>query len=727
MYAQVLIEYTNKALDKSFTYIIPKEMRGTLKVGMKVKVPFNNRVINGFVIDIKEENNTEYELKSVASIEDENLILDRELLDLGEYLQSKTLCSKIVAYQTMLPSSLKIKNQNVNYTKYETYVYLNEEKDYEEYIKEHKTRKAQIEIIKELSVKKEMLKGEISSKSALDKLIEEGIVLVRKVQKYRINVLDSKNDKKNELTRDQARAVETVDLSKHDTYLLYGVTGSGKTEVYMNLMDKVIKIGKRAIMLVPEISLTTQMISRFYSRFGSRVAIFHSGLSNGEKYDEYLKIYRNEIDIVVGTRSAIFTPLKNIGLIVLDEEHSETFKQDSNPRYNAVDMAIFRGKYNNCPVILGSATPSLEAMARARKGIFKLIVMPNRVGGAVLPQIEIVDMALEMKKRNTILSEHLQDEIRKNLERGEQTILLLNRRGHSTIVTCQACGYVYKCPYCDISLTYHKTSNNLRCHYCGYTALKDNICPECHEEALNYMGLGTEKLEQTLKEMYKDARIVRMDVDTTSNKGSHEKIINDFKEHKYDILLGTQMISKGLDFPLVTLVGVINADSSLNIPDFRSGERTFELLSQVAGRAGRSNLAGRVIIQTFNPDNQYLNFVKENSYEKFYNYEMNFRKTLKYSPYYYLISVMVTGREYEVVSKEATKAFNYLKSNIDKTSFIYGPTTASVFRVNNVYRFQIMIKYRFDNKAFAALKYLDSIYAVNSKVNFEIDINPLRM
>ena len=547
------------------------------------------------------------------------------------------------------------------------------------------------------------------------------------MQKYRINVLKSKDGKKNELTRDQARAVETVDLSKHDTYLLYGVTGSGKTEVYMSLMDKVIKMGKRAIMLVPEISLTTQMISRFYSRFGSRVAIFHSGLSNGEKYDEYLKIYRNEIDIVVGTRSAIFTPLKNIGLIVLDEEHSETFKQDSNPRYNAVDMAIFRGKYNNCPVILGSATPSLEAMARARKGIFKLIAMPNRVGGAVLPQIEIVDMALEMKKRNTILSERLQDEIRKNLERGEQTILLLNRRGHSTIVTCQACGYVYKCPYCDISLTYHKTSNNLRCHYCGYTILKDNICPECHEEALNYMGLGTEKLEQTLKEMYKDARIVRMDVDTTSNKGSHEKIINDFKEHKYDILLGTQMISKGLDFPLVTLVGVINADSSLNIPDFRSGERTFELLSQVAGRAGRSNLAGRVIIQTFNPDNQYLNFVKENSYEKFYNYEMNFRKTLKYSPYYYLISVMVTGREYVVVSKEATKAFNYLKSNIDKTSFIYGPTTASVFRVNNVYRFQIMIKYRFDNKVFAALKYLDSIYAVNSKVNFEIDINPLRM
>ena len=411
MYAQVLIEYTNKALDKSFTYIIPKEMRNTLKVGMKVKVPFNNRIINGFVVDIKDENNTEYELKSVASIEDENLILDRELLDLGEYLQSKTLCSKIVAYQTMLPSSLKIKDQNINYTKYETYVYLNEEKNYDNYIKEHKTRKAQIEIIKELSIKKEMLKSDITSKGALDKLIEEGIVLVRKVQKYRINVLDSKNDKKNELTKDQAKAVGMVDLSKHDTYLLYGVTGSGKTEVYMNLMDKVIKMGKRAIMLVPEISLTTQMISRFYSRFGSRVAIFHSGLSNGEKYDEYLKIYRNEIDIVVGTRSAIFTPLKNIGLIVLDEEHSETFKQDSNPRYNAIDMAIFRGKYNNCPVILGSATPSLEAMARARKGIFKLIEMPNRVGTAVLPHIEIVDMALEMKRRNTILSESLQKEI----------------------------------------------------------------------------------------------------------------------------------------------------------------------------------------------------------------------------------------------------------------------------------------------------------------------------
>ena len=491
-------------------------------------------------------------------------------------------------------------------------------------------------------------------------------------------------------------------------------------------MNQVISNNKTCLMLLPEISLTAQMIDNFYKRFGSKVAVFHSGLSQGEKYDEYLKIYRDEIKIVVGTRSAIFTPLKNLGLIVIDEEHSDTYHQDDNPRYSAIDMAKFRAEYNKCPLVLGSATPTLESMARAKKGVYKLIEMPHRINNQILPQVQIVDMVQEMKNRRMVISEVLENKINDRLKKKEQIILLLNRRGFSTIVTCQNCGSTFKCPHCDITLTYHKTSKTLRCHYCGYTIPLPDVCPECHEDSLNYLGLGTEKLEETLNKMFNGAKIVRMDVDTTTNKGSHEKIIEAFKNHEYDILLGTQMIAKGLDFPLVTLVGVINADTSLNIPDFRSGEKTFDLLYQVSGRAGRSSIPGEVIIQTFNPDNEYLNFVKNNSYNDFYKYEMNFRKESKYPPYYYLINITVSSTDYSLAGTEANKAYKFLKDNLLKTTLIYGPTPAQIFRVNNVYRFQILIKYRYDSLLNISLKKLYAIYANNAKVNLGIDMNPNR-
>jgi primosomal protein N' (replication factor Y) (superfamily II helicase) len=364
-------------------------------------------------------------------------------------------------------------------------------------------------------------------------------------------------------------------------------------------------------------------------------------------------------------------------------------------------------------------------MARAKKGVYKLLTMPNRINNYSLPDIKIINMADEMKKRRTIISEELESLINNRLNKQEQIILLLNRRGYSTIVTCQNCGYTFKCPHCDITLTYHKTSNTLRCHYCGYTINYPSVCPECHEEALNYLGLGTEKLEIALNKMFPNARIVRMDVDTTSNKGSHEKIIEAFKNHEYDILLGTQMISKGLDFPLVTLVGVINADSSLNIPDFRSGEHTFDLLYQVAGRAGRSDKTGKVIIQTFNPDNEYLKFVKDNSYEEFYNYEMLFRHKLNYPPYYFLDILTISSKDYKLASIEANKVYKYLKSKLLNDTSVFAPTPSSIFRVNNVYRFQILIKYKYDSVLELALKELDKIYAVNNKVHLAIDINPV--
>lgn len=725
MYANVIIEYGVKALNKTFIYKIPEELKDKIKVGIKVYVPFGKMEVFGFVMEIVNSNDTEYDAKEIIRIDNEELVLSKELMDVGKYLSSITLCTLITAYQTMLPSSLKIKKQEHNYDKFDEYLVLTDKLKAMEYICKYPRRMAQIKAINNILEVGKLNKKEVSSE-IVKALEENGIITIEKVSKYRINKGSDEIVKKT-LTEDQEREYKSVDFNKYDTYLLYGVTGSGKTEVYIKWIEKCISEGKTAIMLVPEISLTTQIAKRFYEAFGSDVAIFHSSLSEGEKYDEYLKILRGEVHVVVGTRSAIFVPFTNLGIIIIDEEDSSSYKQDNNPRYHVRDMAIYRGKYNNIPVVLGSATPTLESKARADKGVYKLLKLSNRVGNAKLPIIHVIDMEGEMKKRNLIFSEFLQNKIREKLSRKEQVILLLNRRGFSTFITCSNCGYTYKCPSCDITLTFHKSTNNLICHYCGYQKKKDEVCPECHEASLNYYGLGTEKLEEKIKEMYPDARVVRMDQDTTRNKGSHEKIIGEFKEYKYDILLGTQMISKGLDFPKVTLVGVINADASLNIPDYRSSEVTYSLLSQVAGRAGRSEMPGEVIIQTFNPDNYVIECVKSNNYDKFYLQEMNFRKKLKYPPYYYLVGIKVIGKVYEKTIEDARKVKKYLDDNLNKETIVLGPTTASVFRFNNEYRMQIIIKYKFDDKLMATLKDLDNIFSGNKDNYLEIDFNPLRI
>ena len=725
MYANVIIEYGVKTLNKTFIYKVPDELKDKIKVGMKVYVPFGKSEVFGFVIELQNNNDTGFEAKEIIRIDNEELVLNKELIDVGSYLSSITLCTLITAYQTMLPSSLKIKKQEHNYDKYDEYLILTDKLKAMEYICKYPRRIAQIKAINNILEIGKLNKKEVSNEVV--KILEENkIISIEKVSKYRINK-DSSEVVKKHLTEDQERVYKRVDFNKHDTYLLYGVTGSGKTEVYIKWIEKCIDEGKTTIMLVPEIGLTTQIAKRFYEAFGSDVAIFHSSLSEGEKYDEYLKILRGEVHVVVGTRSAVFVPLKNLGIIIIDEEDSSSYKQDNNPRYHARDIAIYRGKYNNIPVVLGSATPTLESKARADKGVYRLLKLPNRVGNAKLPLIHVIDMEPEMKKRNMIFSEFLQNKIGEKLSRKEQIILLLNRRGFSTYITCSNCGYTYKCPSCDITLTYHKSTNNLVCHYCGYHQKKADRCPKCNEESLNYYGLGTEKLEEKLKEMYPYARVVRMDQDTTRNKGMHERIINDFKEYKYDILLGTQMISKGLDFPKVTLVGVINADASLNIPDYRSSEVTYSLLSQVAGRAGRSDKPGEVIIQTFNPDNYVIECVKVNSYDKFYLQEMQFRKNLKYPPYYYLVSIKVIGKDYGKTIENAQKAKKYLDDNLNKETIVLGPTTASVFKFNNEYRMQIIIKYRFDSLLIQTLKELDNIF-INNKDNYlEIDFNPLRI
>ena len=721
MYAEVLVEYGAKALDKKFTYIIPDKFKDKLQIGMKVIVPFGSSTINGFVVNII--NSTENDnLKEIVGISKQDFILNDELMKLGEYIKETTLCSLIGAYQCMLPSSMKVKTIKSDYQKYNEYLILNNKEDALSYINKNKNAKKQIELLNRLLQNEKILKNEYSS-IIVKKLNDLNLISILKENKYRINkektIFKSLN-----LTKEQEVAVKEVETSFNisNTFLLYGITGSGKTEVYMNLIEKVISNGKEAIMLVPEISLTTQIVDRFYQRFGNNVAIFHSNLSEGEKYDEYHKILNGDVKIVVGTRSAIFVPFKNIGLIILDEEQSSNYKQDNNPRYHARDIAIERSKYHKCPVILGSATPSLESMARGFKGVYKLLTLKNRIGSSTLPDINIVDMQSEYQKGNMIISDLLDEKIKDRIDKNEQVIIFLNRRGFNTIITCKNCGYTFKCPHCDITLTYHKSSNHLRCHYCGYTVLNTDICPTCHEKALASFGLGTEKLEEELKNRY-NVKVIRMDIDTTSKKGSTNEMIKEIEDGNSCIIVGTQMISKGFDFPKVTLVGVINADDSLNIPDFRSGERTFELLTQTAGRAGRKDLKGEVIVQSFNPDNKTLKFVKNADYKSLFNYEMGIRKILKYPPYFYLTLIKIASKDYDLASKEATKVLKFLNNKLSNT-IILGPTTASMFKFNNVYRFQIILKYKKYETIKNVLIELDELYKVNTKVNIEIDNNP---
>lgn len=728
IYADVLIEYETKTLDKVFTYKIPSFLLDKIQVGIKVKIPFNTKMINGLVLKIKDNYDLKFDVKEIHEVLNEDIVFTDEMMKMAEKLKDLTLCSLTTAFKTMMPASLKINSQKKSLAKYEKLLVLTDENlQVDEYFNKNKQARKQIELLKRLKNKEVVFYRDYPI-STIRALIEKKLITINYFPKYRLVATEKKNNHLS-LSEEQKKVVNdiTKELNKYKTHLIYGVTASGKTEVYFNLIEKVLKHTQTALVLVPEITLSTQLIKRFYERFGNIVGIYHSGLSDAERYDEYLKAYRDEVKIVVGTRSSVFVPLQNLGIIIVDEEHSDNYKQDTNPRYSAIDIAKFRAKYHNIPLILGSATPSLESMAKAQKGIYTLHTMKKRIGTALLPDIQIVDMTEEMKKRHIILSSLLKEQISKRLERREQIIILLNRRGYSSFITCHNCGYTYKCKYCDISLTYHKSSNSLRCHYCGYTVIKDEKCPECQEDSLSFLGTGTEKLEDVIKKEFSTARIVRMDTDTTVNKGSHEKIITAFKNHEYDILIGTQMISKGLDFPLVTLVGVINADASLNIPDFRSSERTFALLDQVSGRAGRSNLKGNVIIQTFNPDNYIYENVKNHDYEAFYRNEMDIRKKLKYPPYYFLTSLKIVSSEYELASKEALKVKRFLESNLQKSTIILGPTTANVFRLNNTYRFQIILKYQKDESLISTLKDLEKIFMENKKVYLEIDNNPLKV
>ncbi len=726
MYAKVIVEIGVKNVDREFVYIVPDRFRDIIKIGSRVKVSFGKMIIEGFVLDLFDNYKEDYELKEIIEVIDLEPILNKEMLELGKKIQEYTLCSLISAYQVMLPKALKASvKTNIN-TKQNRYLVLNKSenviRDYLDACKYDKQK----ELLNELLINKKILVTSLNS--TINTLLKKELVKFIYEEDYRYKFDKISCDKKVILNEEQKYAVEKVvsNLDKSITYLLYGVTGSGKTEVYMNIISKVIDKNKKAIMLVPEISLTPQIVSRFVNRFGSQVAILHSGLSDTERYDEYRKIKEGKVSIVVGARSAIFAPFSDIGVIIIDEEHTATYKQENHPRYHARDIAILRSKYHNCPVILGSATPSLESFARALNKNYELLTLKKRANNMVLPKVNVVDMKDEVKKGNFTFSELLVDKINEKISKGEQVILLLNRRGYSSMIRCSNCGEVEKCPRCDISLTYHKSSDSLRCHYCNYTKKAPSECVKCGSKDIKGIGLGTEKLEQEIIDKFK-ARVIRMDADTTLKKGMHEKIIKDFGEGKYDILLGTQMIAKGLDFPKVTLVGVINADISLCVPDFRSSERTFQLLSQVAGRAGRGEYPGEVIIQTYNSEHYSIVYAKEHNYLDFYKEEMKIRKALNYSPYYFITLVKISCKDYEEGFKNANKIGEYLRKNLESDTIILGPTMASMFKVNNIYNYQCIIKYKKDVKLKEVLKYIDEFYKNISNVNVEIDVDPIRL
>lgn len=726
MYAKVLTEIGAKNVDKTFLYRIPSNLESSVSKGKRVKIPFGNRYLEGFVIGITSSLEENIKVKDILEVIDEKAILNEELLLLGKYIADKTLCSLITAYQTMLPKALKA-NIKINMKPIkEKYLLLNKNKDIDSYLK-NCPYKSQVEILNKLKEEKEVKIDKLTS--SINTLIKKDLIYLEYRDKYRYEYNKNTLDKKVTLNEEQENAVNIVsnNFNSAITYLLYGVTGSGKTEVYLSLIEKVINNGKSAIMLVPEISLTPQIISRFKARFGDDVAVLHSALSDGERYDEYRKIMEDKVHIVVGARSAIFAPLKNIGIIIIDEEHVQTYKQDTSPRYHARDVAIWRSNYYKCPLILGSATPSLESYARALKNIYYLLELKQRANKKALPNITVVDMKKEYAKKNMIFSDALKNNINKCLDLKEQVILLLNRRGYSSIITCKDCGHVFKCPNCDISLTYHKTSNILRCHYCGYATNFPSNCPNCKQKNLKDFGLGTERLEEEINHLFPQARVVRMDLDTTSKKGGHEKIIDDFANYKYDILVGTQMIAKGLDFPLVTLVGVINADMSLNIPDFRSSERTFQLLCQVSGRAGRASKEGNVIVQAINNEHYSIKHAMKHDYLGFYQEEMNIRKILKYSPYYYITLIKIMAKDYTKGMNEAIKIASYLKKELSKETIVLGPSPANVLKINNIYNFQCIIKYRKDDNLIKTLKFIDNKYIIEKDINISIDQDPLRL
>ena len=747
MIAKVIVDVPLMQTDKPYSYQIPSEFEDMIEAGIRVHVPFGkaNRLIQGIVIEVLEVIDTTEELKAIVEVLDYTPVLNKEQFWLADQLRKSVFSYKITILKTMLPSLLNSSYDKILYpqpsldlaTKVKLFGKKNEvafssldvadqalvmrlvrkgdlvleykAKDKKQ-IKTEKWYRINQERLKELqpsarakkrlALKEHLLleQGEQPlaglyqdfSREVVAYFIDQGVLEIteREVNRAAAYYEGKEQSQALLLNTEQSKAVETVVSQFGKTsnpFLLEGVTGSGKTEVYLQIIQEVLNKGKTAIMLVPEISLTPQMTDRFISRFGQEVAILHSGLSNGEKYDQWRKVERGEARVVVGARSAIFAPLKNIGAIIIDEEHEASYKQDSNPRYHAREVAVLRAQYNQAVLLLGSATPSLESRARATKGVYELIRLTQRANPAAkIPEVKVVDFRDYIGQNEAgNFTPVLVEAIAERLQKKEQIVLMLNRRGYSSFVMCRECGTVDTCPNCDISLTLHMDTKTMNCHYCGYSKAIPRHCPNCQSPSIRYYGTGTQKAYDELQEIFPEAKILRMDVDTTRKKGSHAAILDAFGNGEADILLGTQM-------------GVLNADTSLNLPDYRSSERTFQLLTQVAGRAGRAEKEGEVIIQSYNPNHYAIRFAKDQDYEGFFAYEMQIRRQLGYTPYYFTVGLTLSHKSEEIVMEKSHQVMEILRSGLSDQVQILGPTPKPIARTHNLYHYQIIVKYRFE-------------------------------
>ena len=723
----VLIERKIQSLNRPFSYVAKDD--ALIEVGERVLVSFNNKNIVGYVINVTKsdksiaelEKEFGYKLFEIRKIIDEKPLLTPELILLANEIKNYYLAPYISILQAMLPLSLKPTSSSLKGPKiaYEYFVKIVSDNE------DNLTPK-QIELLRLVKNNGEVNKKDIKSPSILKKLIDNNHLQIIKKEKKRFVISATKEQKNFVLTSEQNQAIDSVLHSKQNVTLLQGITGCGKTEIYLSLAEKVIETGKNVLILVPEISLTPIMVNNVYSRFNEKVAILHSGLTNAERYDEYRKILNKEVNVVVGTRSAIFAPLDNIGLIIIDEEHSESYKQDNLPYYHAREVAIMRSKINNAKVLLGSATPSFESKTKAMKGIYNFVKIDKRINKLKLPETVIVDMSksMNLSRDSYLFSKPLISAINEALARKEQIILLLNRRGYSTYVSCRKCGHIFKCPNCDIALTYHKNDKMLKCHHCGHVELMSEYCPECGSNYIAYTGFGSEKIVSEVNRLFPTARVLRLDSDVSEVRGNIKKAIDSFSNYEADILVGTQMIAKGHDFPRVTLVGIVLADVGLSMPSFRSSERVFQLITQAIGRSGRSDLSGKAIIQTYLPNHYSILLASKQNYDAFFNYEMRIRHIQQYPPFSFLLSIEVSAKNEEYVILAANDIVNNLNSKLQDEATILGPVAPYIAYQNSTYKRLILIKYKNSDKIKQEINKLLETFKFNNVVNVKINVDP---
>lgn len=729
--ATVAVDNTYFSLDTDYSYAVPEELLNDTKIGSNVTVPFGkgNKSREGIVVELKEDDASK--LKSIISVN--YTALSEEMVELALWMKSRCFCTTYDCLKQMLPrkySTLKAKSERM------AMLLVDDEDVISNLTKKQRTV---CDLLLDIGCAgaNEICEFCGVGIGVLKNLEKNGIIKLYQKEIYRnpYNNVSVTNNENITLSKEQEIAYEQNKkmLCSGGCGLLFGVTGSGKTQIYLKLIDDVINNGKDVIVLVPEISLTPQTLSIFHKRYGNKVAVIHSGLSLGERNDEYKRIDNGLAKIVVGTRSAVFAPVHNLGLIVMDEEQEQTYKSERTPRYNAKDVARFRVAYNKAYFLMTSATPSIESYSNALNGKYQLTTVNNRYGSAKLPKVITVDMKKEMKLGNkSPISSILLDRLTQTIDNGKQAILLLNRRGYNTFIACNECGHVITCPNCSISLTYHSYNNRLVCHYCGYSKKLDNICPSCKSDAVRYSGFGTQRIEEELQALLPKARILRMDADTTSAKFSHERLLEQFANKEYDILIGTQMVAKGLDFDDVTLVGVVNADNSLYDQNYTANEKSFDLITQVVGRAGRRDFEGTAIIQTINPQNETVEFASNQDYIGFYNNEIMIRRLMIYPPFCDIYSVTFTDINENTAALCAKSFFDRLvelNSNdyADIKLVVLGPTPAKISKINNTYRYRLAIKCKNSQRVRQMLTNIlkdvnkNKIY---SSVRISISLNP---